>query len=73
LSLLRSCLGISFDPENDYVIFDQPVLPDFVEDVRLRQLALGDGRIDVRIARADAVAVVHVLTRRGATRALTRS
>ena len=73
LSLLRSCLGISFDPENDYVIFDQPVLPDFVNDLTLRQLTLGDGRIDVRIHRADAVAAVHVLARAGATRALTRS
>ena len=35
LSLLRSCLGISFDPENDYVVFDQPVLPRFVDDVTL--------------------------------------
>ena len=41
LSLLRSCLGISFDPENDYVVFDQPVLPRFVDDVTLRQLRLG--------------------------------
>ena len=73
LSLLRSCLGISFDPENDYVIFDQPVLPDFVDELMLRQLTLGDGRIDVRIRRADAVAAVHVLARAGATRALTRS
>ena len=47
LSLLRSCLGLSFDPENGYVIFDQPVLPDFVEDVTLRQLGLGNGGIDV--------------------------
>jgi glycogen debranching enzyme len=73
LSLLRSCLGISFDPENDYVVFDQPVLPDFIDDLTLRQLTLGDGRIDVRIHRADAVAAVHVLARAGATRALTRS
>ena len=73
LSLLRSCLGISFDPENDYVVFDQPVLPDFLNELTLRQLTLGDGRIDVRIHRADAVAAVHVLARAGATRALTRS
>ena len=48
------------------MVFDQPVLPDFVDDVTLRQLTLGDGRIDVRIPRADAVAAVHVLARQGA-------
>ncbi len=73
LSLLRSCLGISFDPENGYVIFDQPVLPDFVDDVRLRQLRLGYGRIDVDIARAEGGAAVHVLAHQGSMRALTRS
>ena len=26
LSLLRSCLGIGFDPETDFVTFDQPFL-----------------------------------------------
>ena len=73
LSLLRSCLGISFDPENDYVVFDQPVLPRFVDDVTLAQLRLGDGRIAVEISRADVGAAVHVLARQGALRALTRS
>ena len=48
------------------------MLPDFINDLTLRQLTLGDGRIDVRIHRADAVAAVHVLARAGATRALTR-
>ena len=67
------CLGISFDPENDYVVFDQPVLPRFVDDVTLPQLRLGEGRIAVEIARADVGAAVHVLARHGALRALTRS
>lgn len=73
LSLLRSCLGIGFDPENDYVVFDQPVLPPFVDDVRLRHLRLGDGSIDVEMSRADGGAAVHVFARKGALRALTRS
>ena len=38
-----------------------------------QEFTLGDGRIDVRIHRADAVAAVHVLARSGAIRALTRS
>jgi glycogen debranching enzyme len=73
LSLLRSCLGIGFDPENEYVVFDRPVLPDFVDDVTLRQLSLGAGSIDVLLARSNDEAAVHVLARRGGIRALTRS
>jgi hypothetical protein len=71
--LLRACLGISFDPENEYVIFDQPVLPDFVDDVTLRQLAIGPGSLDVRLSRANAQVAVHVLSRRDGIRAITRS
>ncbi|MFO1208298.1 MAG: amylo-alpha-1,6-glucosidase [Amaricoccus sp.] len=73
LSLVRSCLGIKFDPENRYVIFDQPVLPDFVDDMALRQLSLGDGGIDVRLARANAQVAVNVVARRGGVRAIIRS
>jgi len=73
LSLVRSCLGIGFDPENDYVIFDQPVLPDFMDDVTLRQLSLDNSKIDVRLARAGAQVAVNVLARDGTTRAITRS
>jgi glycogen debranching enzyme len=73
LSLLRSCLGISFDPANDYVVFDRPVLPDFIDDMTLRHLSLGAGSIDVQLVRSDAEAALHVLGRRGGIRALTRS
>ena len=73
LSLLRSCLGLGFDPENGYVIFDQPVLPDFAEDVTLRQLGLGNGGIDVEMSRANAQVAVRVLSRHGGIRAITRS
>ena len=73
LSLLRSCLGIGFDPENDYVIFDQPVLPRLRRRRDAAPARLGDGSIDVEISRADGGAAVHVLAREGALRALTRS
>ena len=55
------------------MIFDQPVLPDFVDDVTLRQLSLGTGTLDVRLARANAQVAVNVLARRGDIRAIIRS
>jgi glycogen debranching enzyme len=73
ISLLRSCLGIGFDADNGYVIFDQPVLPDFIDDITLRQLSLGDGAIDTQLDRAGSQVAVHVLTRRGRVRSITRS
>jgi glycogen debranching enzyme len=73
LSLLQSCLGLGFDPDAGVVLFDEPVLPGFVEDVTLRQLALRSGRLDVRLARAGTGVAVAVLARTGRLRALTRS
>ena len=73
VSLLASCLGISFDPDDGYVVFDQPVLPGFVDDIGLRQLALGAASIDVQLDRAGSQVAVHVLDRRGPVRAITRS
>jgi glycogen debranching enzyme len=73
LSLVQSCLGLGFDPDAGVVIFDQPVLPDFVENATLRQLALGDGRLDVRLGRVNRAVAVAVLARSGGLRALTRS
>ena len=73
LSLLKSCLGLSFDPENSDVVFDQPLLPSFVDDLTLRQLSLGGGTIDVGVARAGAQVAVHLISRCGDVRALTRS
>jgi glycogen debranching enzyme len=73
LSLVQSCLGLGFDPDAGVVIFDEPVLPDFVEDATLRQLALGDGRLDVRLGRVNRAVAVAVLARSGGLRALTRS
>jgi len=51
LSLLQSCLGLAFDPADRQVVFDRPVLPDFIDDVQLRRLSAGSGSVDVTIGR----------------------
>ena len=65
LSLVQSCLGLGFDPASGVVIFDEPVLPDFVEDLTLRQLSLSGGRLDVRLHRVNTEVAVAVLARTG--------
>ena len=72
-SLLQACLGLGFDPAGEHVVFDRPLLPDFIEDLTLRRLALRGSSLDVRLDRANAEVAVHVLARRGEIRALTRS
>jgi glycogen debranching enzyme len=51
LSLLQSCLGLAFDPADRQVVFDRPVLPDFIDDVQLKRLSAGPSSVDVTIGR----------------------
>ena len=53
LSLLQSCLGLGFHPAGGQVVFDQPVLPDFVDEVQLQRLSAGLRSLDVTISRRD--------------------
>ena len=71
LSMLQSCLGLGFDPERLHVTLDEPVLPDFLEEVTLRNLRLGEGGADVALRRSGGKIVVDVRDRRGALRVLT--
>ena len=64
-SLVQSCLGLSFDPVQRRVIFDQPTLPRFLDRVILRGLAIGDARIDVMLRRSREDVAVSVLSRSG--------
>jgi glycogen debranching enzyme len=73
LSLVQSCLGMAFDPEAGHVIFDEPVLPDFVDGIVLRRLALPTGNLDVKLARAGSEVAIHVIRREGTAHALMRS
>lgn len=73
LSLLRSCLGISFDPRALQITFDHPVLPGFLDEVVLQSLAIGEERMDVIVKRSDGEVAVSALRRRGGLRLLIKS
>ncbi|MFZ0730534.1 MAG: amylo-alpha-1,6-glucosidase, partial [Methylovirgula sp.] len=65
LALLQACTGLRFDPDNRHVIFNRPMLPEFLDEVRFTGLAIADARIDVQLRRTGTDVVVNVLSRQG--------
>ncbi len=73
LSMLESCLGLSFDHPNRQITFNRPVLPQFLDHVLLRRLSVGDGSVDVALQRDGGEVVVKVLSRQGGVGVLATS
>ncbi|MGK9168706.1 amylo-alpha-1,6-glucosidase [Inquilinus limosus] len=73
LFMLQACLGVGFDPDALCVTFDQPVLPTFLDEVLLRNLAIDGAAIDVALRRSGPHVVVDALDRSGPIRVLARS
>jgi glycogen debranching enzyme len=71
LFILQSCLGLGFDPDKTHITFEEPVLPDFLDQVTIRNLVLDDGGADVMLRRSGSQVVVDVLDRRGPVRIVT--
>jgi glycogen debranching enzyme len=69
LSLLQTCLGVSFGAGE--LVFDEPRLPDFLDEVILHRLKACVGSADVSLRRAGARVVVNVFDRRGGVRVIT--
>ena len=63
--LLQACLGLSFDPAGERVRFRQPRLPEFLDQVVIRQLRVGDSQFDLMLRRYGGDVSVNVLDRRG--------
>ena len=71
LSLIQSCIGLSFDPDAMQITFRDPMLPNFVDDLVLRRLVVRDGSADVILRRSGRRVVVDVLERRGPVQVVT--
>jgi glycogen debranching enzyme len=65
LALLQACLGLEFDFEDQGVRFLRPGLSDFVDEITIRSLAVGDGKVDVVLRRHSTDLSVNVLRRQG--------
>ncbi len=73
LSLIQSCLGLTFDPVGPRIIFSEPVLPAFLDTIILRGLTVAGTGADIALRRSRRQVVVEVLERRGAVTVVTRT
>ena len=64
-ALLEACLGIVCDQQRREVRFHNPVLPRFLEEIRIRNLALDGGFADLRLRRNGAGTEVAILAQQG--------
>ncbi len=65
LFLVQSSLGMTLDAEKRQIVFDEPYLPSFLDDILLRNLSLGNARADILLRRSGSKVVVEVLKREG--------
>jgi glycogen debranching enzyme len=65
LLLLQACLGLSFQPEHNRIVFEKPVLPQFLDEVVLHRLRVNGCEADVALKRAGSDVLLHVLRRTG--------
>lgn len=70
LSLLQASLGLEFDSDADAITFRYPQLPDFLDDVEIRNLQLNRNLLDIRLRRHQKDVTVDVLRRSGSSRVI---
>jgi glycogen debranching enzyme len=65
LSLIQSCVGLGFDAAAGHIMFREPVLPRFLDEIVLRGLSVRGGSADVALRRSKRHVVVDVLDKEG--------
>ena len=63
--LLQSCLAIRVDALGGRVVFNRPLLPPFLEQVRLYDLQVGNASVDIHLYRYERDVGVHVVRKDG--------
>ena len=63
--LLQACLGLHLEGAIGRVCLERPLLPEFLGEVRLRNLRLGSGSVDLCFHRTSEDVAVNVLSRKG--------
>jgi glycogen debranching enzyme len=61
---LAACLGVGFDPARRTVTFSNPVLPAFINTLKLQNLSIGTASIDIALYRGGAGSVAMAVTGR---------
>ncbi|HLI09964.1 MAG TPA: amylo-alpha-1,6-glucosidase [Alphaproteobacteria bacterium] len=65
LAFLEACLGLQCEDAAREVRFERPMLPPFVDEVRIRRLRLGEAHVDVLLRRHQSDVAVNVIERSG--------
>jgi glycogen debranching enzyme len=63
--LVQSCLGMTVHAEQRQVNFHYPLLPDFLEEVEIRKLRVGEASVDLLLRRHGEDVGINVLHRQG--------
>ena len=73
MALLQACLGLSFDVPGSLVRLEQPLLPEWLEQVTVRGITLCGDQVDVRVSRGAGQIAVTALSRTGDLRVVSIS
>ncbi len=63
--LLESSIGLSIDAVRRQIVLTRPVLPEFLEQVRVRNLSVGDASVDLMLFRSGSAVAMTVERRTG--------
>jgi glycogen debranching enzyme len=68
--LFQACLGLEISGVEKQVYFTRPLLPSFVSELRIHNLEVGGGAVDLLLVHRDQDLAVDVLRREGAIQVL---
>ena len=63
--LLQACLGLSIHAPEAEVRFSHPVLPEFLQEVQIKNLKIGAASIDLQLQRHDYDVSINVVRKEG--------
>jgi glycogen debranching enzyme len=63
--LLQACLGLRISGPEAKIAFHQPMLPDFLKEVRIKNLQVGEASVDLLLQRHTHHVGLNVLAKRG--------
>ena len=64
-ALVAAAIGCAIDPDTSTLQLNRPVLPKFLDDLTIRNIRIGEARVDLRLARVDGDVTTAVLRRDG--------
>ncbi len=64
-ALVAAAIGCQIDPHSSSLQLVRPVLPKFLDDLTIRNIVVGEARVDLRLARVDGDVTTAVLKRSG--------